>query len=76
MRIGGGRYGARIKTCETVIASLKTKAAVKTSKERIDPRKIFAYQLRLEVGKIKADMARFDVKKIILPKVGGNPPKL
>jgi len=70
MRIGGGRYGARIKTCETVIASLKTKAAVKTSEEIIDPRKIFAYQLRLKVDEVTASMARFDVRKINLPRVG------
>ena len=70
MRIGGGRYGARIKTCETVIASLKTKAAVKTSEEIIDPRKIFAYQLRLKVDGVTANMVRFVIKKISLPRIG------
>jgi len=70
MRIGGGRHGARHKCEEPAVASLITKPAIKTSEEIINPRKIFAYQLRLKIDEVTASMARFDVRKISLPRVG------
>ena len=71
MRIGGGRFGIGYKFVKPAIASLKKEAAVKTSKESIDPRKVFAYQLGLKVDEVTANMVRFDVEKINLPKVVG-----
>jgi len=70
MRIGGGRFGPRHKCEEPAIAPLKTKPTFKTSEEIIDPRKIFAYQLRLKVDGVTANMVRFVIKKISLPRIG------